>query len=95
MPDTLERFSDLERRYDGPIPPAALATLRHGSYHNALVCEAAGMVAFFERMARGQVHDVIRPRKVTGSYRPYMRGDLHLYLRERRKWRNRLEGLQQ
>ena len=84
--DPLPVHAELERRYDGPIPPPLRLVARLGSVRALRRLEAEGQSAFFTAMARGQLR-AIRLRRADGSFYPALLADLALYRRERRRWR--------
>jgi hypothetical protein len=89
--DPLPATAELERRYDGPVPPLLRRVARLGSARAARRLEAEGQAAFFTALARGQIR-AIRLRRADGSFDPALLADLALYRRERRRWR-RIAGL--
>jgi hypothetical protein len=84
--DPLPAYAELERRYDGPVPPQLRLVARLGSARDLRRLEAEGQAAFFTAMARGQLR-AIRLRRADGSFYPALLADLALYRRERRRWR--------
>jgi hypothetical protein len=83
--DHLAALDVLERRFDGPIPEEARRIARCGSGTRLRFFEAVGQADFFRRMARGQL-DIIRRRRMGGSFYPALVEDLALYRREARRW---------
>jgi hypothetical protein len=81
----LDALSELERRYDGPIPPALRQAARHGSPAAALRWRSAAEIGFFAALARRQIASLRRHRlaPLDGA----RRRDLDLYLRQWRAWR--------
>jgi hypothetical protein len=89
MPDTrLERFAELERRYDGPIPEPEQLLARFGSAAAAEALVAAGNAAFYRSMLRQQIA-TIRRRRAAGSAYPALLGDLRLYRDRWRYWQRK------
>lgn len=86
MPDSIDPLTELERRYDGPIPEPLRLAARYGSAGIVRLLEAAGQAAFFRTMVRGQVA-TIRRRRLDGTFYPALLDDLALYRREWRRWR--------
>src|ERR1700745_3159600 len=91
----LAALSELERRFDGPIPaPLRQATLLgHSLLPPRLLAEA--QVCFFASLVRGQIA-TIRERRRDGSFYPQLVADLTFYRERRRAWRReiaRLRGL--
>ena len=84
--DPLAETAELERRYDGPVPPPLRLAARLGSARAARRLQAEGQAAFFTAMIRGQLR-AIRLRRADGSFYPALLADLALYRRERRRWR--------
>ena len=84
--DPLPAYAELERRYDGAIPPPLRLVARLGSARAVRSLQAEGQAAFFTAMARGQLR-AIRLRRADGSFYAAMLADLALYRRERRRWR--------
>jgi hypothetical protein len=84
--DPLAACAELERRYDGPVPPPLRLVARLGSAGAVRRLQAEGQAAFFTAMARGQLR-AIRLRRADGSFYQAMLADLALYRRERRRWR--------
>jgi hypothetical protein len=88
----LAALSDLERRFDGPIPePLRQATLLgHSLLPLRLLAEA--QVCFFASLVRGQVA-TIRQRRRDGSFYEQLVADLAFYRERRRLWRRELARL--
>ena len=84
--DPRRTLAELERRFDGPIPPALKLIARHGSLRAVRLLQARGQAAFFASMVRGQLR-AIRARRQEGSFYPAMLKDLTLYRRQYRRWR--------
>lgn len=82
----LPATAELERRYDGAVPPPLRLAARLGSARAVRRLQAEGQAAFFTAMARGQLR-AIRLRRADGSFYPALLADLALYRRERRRWR--------
>jgi hypothetical protein len=90
--DRLAALSDLERRFDGPIPePLRRATLLgHSLLPLRLLAEA--QVCFFASLVRGQIA-TIRQRRGDGSFYNELTADLAFYRARRRLWRRELARL--
>ena len=87
----LAALSDLERRFDGPIPEALRrATLLGHSLSLRLLAEA--QVCFFSSLVRAQIA-TIRQRRWEGSSYPQLLADLAFYRERRRLWRQDLARL--
>lgn len=84
--DPRRALAELERRFDGPVPPALKLVARHGTLRAVRLLQARGQEAFFAAMIRGQLR-AIRARRQDGSFYPAMLKDLALYRRQRRRWR--------
>jgi hypothetical protein len=88
----LAALSDLERRFDGPIPePLRQATLLgHSLLPLRFLAEA--QVCFFAALVRGQIA-TIRQRRRDGSFYGQLVADLAFYRERRRLWRQELRRL--
>lgn len=88
----LAALSDLERRFDGPIPePLRRATLLgHSLLPVRLLAEA--QVSFFAALVHGQIA-TIRQRRRDGSFYEQLVSDLAFYRERRRLWRRELVRL--
>jgi hypothetical protein len=88
----LAALSDLERRFDGPIPePLHRATLLgHSLLPLSLLADA--QVCFFGALVRGQIA-TIRQRRRDGSFYEQLVTDLAFYRERRRLWRRELARL--
>jgi hypothetical protein len=88
----LAALSDLERRFDGPIPePLRQATLLgHSLLPLRLLAKA--QVCFFATLVRGQIA-AIRQRRRDGSFYEQLVADLAFYRGRRRVWRRELRRL--
>jgi hypothetical protein len=88
----LAALSDLERRFDGPIPePLRRATLLgHSLLPLRLLAEA--QVCFFASLVRGQIA-MIRQRRRDGSFYQRLIADLAFYRERRWLWRRELARL--
>ena len=82
----LAALSDLERRFDGPIPEPLrrAALLGHSLLPLRLLAEA--QVCFFTALVRGQIA-TIRQRRRDGSFYEQLVADLAFYRERRRIWR--------
>lgn len=67
------------RPYDGGIPAAMLAVARLGSVEAVALVQAEASVHFYRRMVRGQLN-IIRNRRLDGSFYPALLGDCRHYL---------------
>jgi hypothetical protein len=85
--DTGSRLAELERLYNGPIPPQARAIALLGTPAMVMLVRARAEAAFFRCMARGQLR-AIRRRRADGSFYAALIDDLRLYLRHYRAWRH-------
>jgi hypothetical protein len=83
--DALARLTALERRFDGPIPPAFVAAALAGEVEFGEILRARGEAAFFAALIRGQIA-TIRRRRADGSCYPALLADLACYRRQRRAW---------
>ncbi len=90
--DPLAALGALERRHDGPLSGEARRIARCGSETRLRFIEATGQAEFFRHLARGQL-DIIRRRKMDGSFYPELVEDLALYRREARRWAKRAREL--
>ncbi len=86
MHDPLSALGQLERRYDGPIPPELRLTARLGSPAAAFAAGAAGEAHFFTTLALGQIEAIRRARAARRPERA-LHATLALYLAERRRFR--------
>jgi hypothetical protein len=88
----LAALSELERRFDGPIPePLRRATLLgHSLLPLSLLADA--QVCFFGALVRGQVA-TIRHRRRDGSFYEQLVADLAFYRERRQLWRRELARL--
>jgi hypothetical protein len=86
QPSPLAALDELERRYDGPVPPDLCRAALLGSARAVRLLHAEAQAGFFAAMIRGQI-GAIRSRRVDGSVYPALYDDLALYRRERRRWR--------
>lgn len=91
----LARLTELERRYDGPIPESELRALRFGSALAADIADARREIAFFREL-------IVRTRRAGKERRHRDRSstsaghaDLHSYLASWRERRQRLARLLQ
>lgn len=75
---TLQRLSELERAYNGPIPPGLLDIARYGSPWIVSLLDAAGRRAFYAEAVRSQIR-IIRKRRRDGSFYVALLDDLRLY----------------
>lgn len=83
--DPMAALDALERSCDVPLSGEARRIARCGSETRLRLIEAAGQVAFFRSLARGQA-DIIRQRRRDGSFYPDLIADLEFYRREARRW---------
>ena len=88
----LAALSDLERRFNGPIPEPLRRVARLGSAEMVDLLEAEGQSAFFGGLFKGQIA-IIRQRRANGSFYPALLADLLFYRDHWRYWRNRLRRL--
>lgn len=88
MPNALEAFAELERRFNGPIPEMDQMIARHGSRRMVEILHAQAQAMFFREMATRQIK-AIRMRRKDDSYYPSMTKDLMYYIAEWRKWKAR------
>ena len=89
-----EAYAALERRYDGPIPQAALDRLEYGSATNAEIARTSDSIAFFH----GEIRCMRRSAKrwTERGNREMARQNIEdswLYLREWRALRRHLKDL--
>jgi hypothetical protein len=84
----LARRDTIERAKNGPLTPDDLEWIACGSrLPERHAQRAENRAEAFEKLARSQIEEVIRPRRAAGNYLSYMRRDLQIYLTERRRWR--------
>jgi hypothetical protein len=74
----LQRLTELERAYNGPIPPPLLEIARHGSPSAVSLLYAAARRAFYGEAVRRQIR-IIRKRRDEGSLYPALLVDLRFY----------------
>ena len=88
----LAALSELERRFDGPIPELLRqsTSLGHSLLPLRLVAEA--QVCFFTSLIRGQIA-TIRQRRRDGSFYAQLVADLGFYRERRQLWRQELARL--
>ena len=88
----LAALSDLERRFDGPIPqPLRQSTLLgHSLLPARLLADA--QVSFFASLIRGQIA-TIRQRRRDNSFYEQLVADLAFYRERRQVWRRELARL--
>ncbi|HEV2546306.1 MAG TPA: hypothetical protein VGU20_03130 [Stellaceae bacterium] len=88
----LAALSELERRFDGPIPELLRRStlLGHSLLPLRLVAEA--QVCFFTSLIRGQIA-TIRQRRRDGSFYAQLVADLAFYRERRQLWRRELVRL--
>jgi hypothetical protein len=89
--EPLSRLAALERRYDGPPPPAQRCVALAGASGRHAWLQAAAETAFFRTMILGQIQ-AIRARRADGSFYPALLSDLALYRRHWRAWRRILRA---
>jgi hypothetical protein len=82
----LRRLSELERRFDGPVPEADLSFVRLGSVTAIGQRRAETEIAFFAALVRRQIR-AIRRCRAAGSLHSGLLEDLARYRRQRRAWR--------
>ena len=90
----LAKLTELEFRYDGPIPAAERQALRFGSVLAAEIAETKAEIVFFRALIRGARRTGKEWRR--RGNRPKaaaMRNDTWLYLRAWRKRRHKLAEL--
>ncbi len=95
MPDRygpMEALDALEHRCDFPLSGEARRIARCGSETRLRLIEATGQAEFFRGLARGQT-DIIRRRRIDGSFYPDLIEDLELYRRESARWARRARDL--
>ena len=88
----LAALSDLERRFDGPIPEPLRRTTLLGHSLASLRLLAEAQVCFFACLVRGQIA-TIRQRRRDGSFYQRLMADLAFYRERRRLWRRELARL--
>jgi hypothetical protein len=86
--NVLAAIADLERRYDGPIPPELRLAVRLGSADLVERLFAEGQAAFYKAMVLGQLR-IIRLRRAEGNFYPGLVDDLRTYRRGWRRWHRR------
>lgn len=74
----LQRLAELERAYNGPVPPLLLDIARYGSPSAVDLLYAAGRRTFYAEAVRSQIR-IIRKRRSEGSFYPALLDDLRLY----------------
>ena len=77
----LQRLAELERRYDGPIPPYMLSPPNLYALNSA-----RENMRFMAQMVRRQVSAIRARRSLFWPDEPYMFDDLRLYWRQRRRY---------
>lgn len=77
-------LTDLENRFDGPIPPHELDAVRG---INTALCEAIGNRLLYRDMTLRQIR-TIRKRRADRTMFPAALDDLRLYLARYRHWRS-------
>jgi len=87
-------YDDLERRYEGPIPPGELLLLQAGSTEAVLFARAKADVVGWRRLIREWIAEVIRPRRADRSIQPYQVETLRQYWAEYRRCVRRALTLQ-
>ena len=90
--DTLSRLTELQQRFNGPIPDPLMQVAIHGTPEAAALCLAEGQSAFFTAMVKGQLK-ILRYAKASGWIPAYQVTDFILYWRKRREWRVTARGL--
>ncbi len=90
--EPLAALSELERRFDGPIPRRLRLSARLGGPQQVELLVAEGQTAFFRQMIAGQIA-TIRQRRRNGSFYPALVADLALYRERWRHWRRRVAKL--
>jgi len=88
----LARLAELERRYDGPIPPHSRRAAELGSPEAVAQMLAAGECAFWKTMVLRQLA-IIRARRADGSFYPALLADLRLYRATWRRWHRQRRAL--
>jgi hypothetical protein len=78
-------LSDLHQQYDGVIPSALLAAVKHGGIAFADLAGALSQIIFFRKMAQSQIK-AIRARRTSCTFYPAMLDDLLLYRDQHRAW---------
>jgi hypothetical protein len=78
-------LTDLHQQYDGVIPSALLAAVKHGGHAFAELAGALSQLIFLRKMAQAQIK-AIRARRANGTFYPAMVSDLLLYRDQHRAW---------
>ncbi len=89
---SLAALSELERRFDGPIPEPLRRAALLGQSLLPLRLLAEAQVCFFAALVRGQIA-TIRQRRRDGSFYEHLLADLAFYRQRRRLWRRELARL--
>ncbi len=77
----LQRLAELERRYDGPIPPYMLSPPNLYALNSA-----RENMRFMAQLVRQQISGIRARRSLFWPDEPHMFRDLGLYWRQRRKY---------
>jgi hypothetical protein len=88
----LAALSDLERRFEGPIPEPLRRAALLGSSLLPVRLLAEAQVCFFSSLVRGQIA-TIRQRRRDGSFYQRLMVDLAFYRERRWLWRRELARL--
>jgi hypothetical protein len=91
--DPLAALSELERRYNGPVPEPLRQAAQLGSAELSRLRHAEAEAAFLKTHLRDQIQ-LIRRRRAAGSVHPSLLADLRLYRRRWRHWRRRAMAAQ-
>jgi hypothetical protein len=91
--DPLAALSELERRYNGPVPEPLRQAAQLGSAELSRLRHAEAEAAFLKTHLRDQIQ-LIRRRRAAGSFHPSLLADLRLYRRRWRHWRLRVMAAQ-
>jgi hypothetical protein len=84
--EVLAALTELERRYDGPIPMPLRHAAEFGPAARRRLLEAEGQAAFFATLVRHQCQ-ALRRWRLAGMTPPELTRDLALYRRQWRWWR--------
>ncbi len=74
----LVRLTELEAQFNGPIPTALLAVAHLGTPEAVAFFQAGAATEFYRRMVHSQV-EIIRNRRLDGSFYPALLKDLRHY----------------
>ena len=91
--DPLAALSELERRYNGPVPESLRQAAQLGSAELSRQRHAEAEAAFLKTLLCDQIR-LIRQRRAAGSFHPSLLADLRLYRRRWRHWRRRVMAAQ-